>query len=86
MLDNVLDATVWPLPQQQDEARRKRRVGLGFTGLGDALVMLGLRYDSAPARAMARAHRRVMRDAAYARRPSWRASAAPSRCSMPTCT
>ncbi|HRD85556.1 MAG TPA: ribonucleoside-diphosphate reductase, adenosylcobalamin-dependent, partial [Rubrivivax sp.] len=41
MLDNVLDATVWPLPQQQDEARRKRRVGLGFTGLGDALVMLG---------------------------------------------
>jgi uncharacterized protein (TIRG00374 family) len=33
---------VWPLPQQQQEARNKRRVGLGFTGLGDALVMLGL--------------------------------------------
>jgi ribonucleoside-diphosphate reductase alpha chain len=38
-----------------DEARNKRRVGLGFTGLGDALVMLGLRYDTEPARAMARA-------------------------------
>ena len=37
MLDNVLDVTVWPLPQQHDEARNKRRIGLGFTGLGDAL-------------------------------------------------
>jgi ribonucleoside-diphosphate reductase alpha chain len=54
MLDNVLDATVWPLPQQADEARHKRRIGLGFTGLGDALIMLNLRYDSDGARAMAR--------------------------------
>ena len=30
MLDNVLDATVWPLPKQQEEARAKRRIGLGF--------------------------------------------------------
>jgi ribonucleoside-diphosphate reductase alpha chain len=65
MLDNVLDVTVWPLPQQQEEARRKRRVGLGFTGLGDALVMLGLRYDQPEARAMARRISEVMRDAAY---------------------
>jgi len=65
MLDNVLDATVWPLPQQQEEARAKRRVGLGFTGLGDALIMLGLRYDSAPARAEAARIAAVMRDAAY---------------------
>uniref|UniRef100_UPI003784DDD6 adenosylcobalamin-dependent ribonucleoside-diphosphate reductase n=1 Tax=Aquabacterium sp. TaxID=1872578 RepID=UPI003784DDD6 len=65
MLDNVLDVTVWPLPQQQEEARNKRRVGLGFTGLGDALVMLGLRYDTEPARAMARRISAVMRDAAY---------------------
>jgi ribonucleoside-diphosphate reductase alpha chain len=65
MLDNVLDVTVWPLPQQQQEARNKRRIGLGFTGLGDALVMLGLRYDSEPARAMARHISEVMRDAAY---------------------
>ncbi len=65
MLDNVLDVTVWPLPQQQEEARHKRRVGLGFTGLGDALVMLNLRYDTEPARAMARRISELMRDAAY---------------------
>ncbi|MFM8797960.1 MAG: adenosylcobalamin-dependent ribonucleoside-diphosphate reductase, partial [Fluviibacter sp.] len=46
MLDNVLDATHWPLANQQQEAMNKRRVGLGFTGLGDALYMLKLRYDS----------------------------------------
>ena len=66
MLDNVLDVTVWPLPQQHDEARNKRRVGLGFTGLGDALVMLGLRYDSQPARDAAQRIAALMRDAAYA--------------------
>ena len=65
MLDNVLDVTVWPLPQQLEEARSKRRVGLGFTGLGDTLVMLGLRYDTEPAREMARRISAVMRDAAY---------------------
>ncbi|WP_310461038.1 LAGLIDADG family homing endonuclease [Sphaerotilus sp.] len=65
MLDNVLDATVWPLPAQQREAMHKRRIGLGFTGLGDALIMLGCRYDTAPARDMARRISGVMRDAAY---------------------
>ena len=65
MLDNVLDVTVWPLAQQQEEARNKRRVGLGFTGLGDALIMLNLRYDTEPARAMARRIAELMRDAAY---------------------
>jgi ribonucleoside-diphosphate reductase alpha chain len=66
MLDNVLDITVWPLPQQQQEARNKRRVGLGFTGLGDALVMLNLRYDTEEARAMAAGISTRLRDAAYA--------------------
>jgi ribonucleoside-diphosphate reductase alpha chain len=65
MLDNVLDATVWPLPQQHAEARAKRRVGLGFTGLGDALIMLGLRYDTQAARDMAARIARAMRDQAY---------------------
>jgi len=65
MLDNVLDATVWPLPQQQQEASSKRRVGLGFTGLGDALIMLNLRYDSPAARDMARQISELMRNAAY---------------------
>ena len=65
MLDNVLEVTAWPLPQQQKEALAKRRVGLGFTGLGDALIELGLRYDSAEGRAMAGRIAEAMRDAAY---------------------
>jgi ribonucleoside-diphosphate reductase alpha chain len=62
----VLDTTVWPLAQQQQQATDKRRVGLGFTGLGDALVMLGLAYSSVEARAEARRIAELMRDAAYA--------------------
>jgi ribonucleoside-diphosphate reductase alpha chain len=65
MLDNVLDATHWPLERQQQEAANKRRVGLGFTGLGDALAMLCLRYDKPEARAMATRITESMRDAAY---------------------
>jgi ribonucleoside-diphosphate reductase alpha chain len=65
MLDNVLDATVWPLPQQGREAAAKRRIGLGFTGLGDALLMLTLRYDAEEGRRMAAAIARDMRDASY---------------------
>ena len=66
LLDNVLDATYWPLPEQQAEARAKRRIGLGFLGLGDALVMLGLRYDTAEARAFAARVARTLRNRAYA--------------------
>ena len=65
MLDNVLDIKVGPRPKQQREAHNKRRVGLGFTGLGDALVMLNLRYDSSEAREMARRISESMRNAAY---------------------
>src|SRR4029079_15137554 len=65
MLDNVLDVTAWPLPQQRKEAMDKRRVGLGFTGLGDALIELELRYDSDEGRAMAARIAEAMRDAAY---------------------
>ena len=65
MLDNVLDVTAWPLPQQKKEAMNKRRVGLGFTGLGDALIELGLRYDRAEGRAIAARIAEQMRDAAY---------------------
>ncbi|MDX2485107.1 MAG: adenosylcobalamin-dependent ribonucleoside-diphosphate reductase [Pseudodonghicola sp.] len=46
MMDNVVDASKFPLPEQADEARAKRRIGLGVTGLADALLMLGLRYGS----------------------------------------
>src|SRR5690242_20426883 len=65
MLDNVLDVTAWPLPQQHKEAMSKRRVGLGFTGLGDALIELGLRYDTDEGRTMAARIADKMRDAAY---------------------
>src|SRR5215831_7406730 len=65
MLDNVLDVTPWPLPPQRDEAMAKRRIGLGFTGLGDALIMLRLRYDTAEARATATRISEVRRDCAY---------------------
>jgi ribonucleoside-diphosphate reductase alpha chain len=64
-LDNVLDATLWPLPEQANEAANKRRVGLGFTGLGNTLTMLNLRYDSEPARRFAADVGRTMRDSAY---------------------
>ena len=66
MLDLVLDATEWPLPQQAAEARAKRRIGLGFLGLGSALVMLGLRYDAEEGRALAARIAETLRDAAYA--------------------
>jgi ribonucleoside-diphosphate reductase alpha chain len=65
MLDDVLDATAWPLPEQDKEAEAKRRVGLGYLGLGDALIMLGIRYDSEEGRAMAAEMSRVMRDESY---------------------
>ena len=65
MLDNVLDLTYWPLPQQEKEAKNKRRIGLGFTGLGDTLLMMGLAYDSDAAREMASQISIVMRDTSY---------------------
>jgi ribonucleoside-diphosphate reductase alpha chain len=65
-LDNVLDLTFWPLPQQRQEAMDKRRIGVGFTGLGDTLVMLRLRYDMPEGRDMAVHIARSMRDSAYA--------------------
>ncbi|MEM9975637.1 MAG: adenosylcobalamin-dependent ribonucleoside-diphosphate reductase [Pseudomonadota bacterium] len=51
MMDNVVDASKFPLPAQAEEAKNKRRIGLGVTGLADALLMLGLRYGSEEAAA-----------------------------------
>lgn len=65
MLDNVLDVTAWPLERQKQEAMNKRRIGLGFLGLGSALVMLGIAYNSEHARQFAAKVSEVMRDAAY---------------------
>jgi len=46
MMDNVVDASNFPLPQQEAEAKSKRRIGLGVTGLADALAMCQARYGS----------------------------------------
>ena len=47
MMDNTIDVSNFPLEAQAQEARSKRRIGLGVTGLGDALIMVGARYGSA---------------------------------------
>ncbi len=52
-LDNVIDLSRFPLPRQADRAQHTRRIGLGITGLADALIMLGHRYDSDTARKVA---------------------------------
>jgi ribonucleoside-diphosphate reductase alpha chain len=65
-LDDVLEVTRFPLPQQELAARATRRVGLGITGLADALCMLGLRYDATAARDLAATVMRRVCLAAYA--------------------
>jgi len=65
MLDNVIDASSFPLEAQAEQARGSRRIGLGITGLADALIMLGLRYDSDAARAFAAEVMRTICHAAY---------------------
>ena len=64
-LDNVLDVTFWPLALQREESAAKRRIGVGFTGMGNALAMLCLRYDAAEGRTMAARIAECMRDVAY---------------------
>tara|TARA_R110002095_G_scaffold163188_5_gene141332 strand:+ start:763 stop:3093 length:2331 start_codon:yes stop_codon:yes gene_type:complete len=46
LMDNVIDVSGYPLSEQANEARTKRRIGLGITGLADALIMCGVRYGS----------------------------------------
>ena len=64
-LDNVLDVTHWPLEQQEIESGSKRRIGVGFTGLGNMLAMMGVRYNSTGGVFLARHVAMLMRDAAY---------------------
>ncbi|WP_353143905.1 adenosylcobalamin-dependent ribonucleoside-diphosphate reductase, partial [Paracoccus sp. (in: a-proteobacteria)] len=65
MMDNVVDASKFPLPQQADEAQAKRRIGLGVTGLADALLMLGLRYGAADAVEQTRIWMKAIARSAY---------------------
>lgn len=65
MMDNVVDASRFPLPEQAAEARNKRRIGLGVTGLADALLMVGLRYGSEAAAAKTDRWMKAIARAAY---------------------
>jgi ribonucleoside-diphosphate reductase alpha chain len=65
LLDNVIELTRFPLPAQAEQALGSRRIGLGITGLADALILLGLRYDSAAGRAQAATAMRTIGQAAY---------------------
>lgn len=65
MLDNVIELTPWPLAAQAVQARHTRRIGLGVTGLADALILLGVRYSHAEGRAQAAVILRTLRDAAF---------------------
>ena len=65
MLDNAIDASRYPLPEQAAEAARKRRIGLGITGLADALIMCGARYGSADAVVLTREWLETVQRAAY---------------------
>ncbi|MCI4664559.1 MAG: adenosylcobalamin-dependent ribonucleoside-diphosphate reductase [Neomegalonema sp.] len=65
MMDNVVDVSRFPLEAQRREAIAKRRIGLGVTGLADALAMLRLRYGAPDAVAQAGVWLRRIRDAAY---------------------
>lgn len=65
MMDNVVDVSKFPLEAQAREAQAKRRIGLGVTGLADALLMLGLRYGSDAAAAQTEAWLKAIARASY---------------------
>jgi ribonucleoside-diphosphate reductase alpha chain len=65
LLDNVIDASRFPLPKQAESAQGTRRIGLGMTGLADTLVMLGLRYGSNASLGFAADTMRLICRAAY---------------------
>tara|TARA_R110002072_G_scaffold27730_2_gene89954 strand:+ start:1254 stop:3530 length:2277 start_codon:yes stop_codon:yes gene_type:complete len=65
MMDNVVDVSKFPLPEQEFEAQQKRRIGLGVTGLADALLMVGQRYGSDEAAAQTEEWLKAIARAAY---------------------
>jgi ribonucleoside-diphosphate reductase alpha chain len=65
LMDNVVDVSGFPLPQQTAEAEAKRRIGLGVTGLADALIMCGARYGSSTAVALTETWMKAIQRAAY---------------------
>jgi ribonucleoside-diphosphate reductase alpha chain len=65
LMDNAIDVSQFPLPQQAEQARTSRRLGLGLTGLADALIMLGLHYGEPSARQVATRVMQTICHAAY---------------------
>jgi ribonucleoside-diphosphate reductase alpha chain len=65
MMDNVVDVSNFALPQQEEEAKNKRRIGLGVTGVADALLMLKLTYGTEEAALQIEAWMRAIQNAAY---------------------
>jgi ribonucleoside-diphosphate reductase alpha chain len=65
-LDDVIDISNYPLPEQRKEAKAKRRIGLGVTGLADALILCGVRYGSPQSLALAKSWMAAIEAAAYA--------------------
>ncbi|HKW52406.1 MAG TPA: adenosylcobalamin-dependent ribonucleoside-diphosphate reductase [Stellaceae bacterium] len=65
MLDNAIDASRFPLNEQTHEAKTKRRIGLGVTGLADALILCGARYGSSDAVALTEEWLKTIQRAAY---------------------
>lgn len=88
-LDNVIDVTRYPVVEQEAEAKSKRRIGIGVTGLADALIMSGLRYGSDAAVQFTRAAMMVISEATLAASqkladargmyPAWQSSHGPCR-------
>jgi ribonucleoside-diphosphate reductase alpha chain len=65
MMDNVIDVSKFPLPQQLEEAKKKRRIGLGVTGLGSVLALLRLTYGSEEAQLYSESIMKFINDTAY---------------------
>lgn len=65
LMDNVVDVSRFPLPEQAAEAKAKRRIGLGVTGLADAFLMLGVRYGSPESAALTEAWLEAIKLHAY---------------------
>jgi len=65
LLDNAIDLSHYPLPQQREQMQATRRIGLGITGLADALMMLDIRYGDEASFALASHLMQTIRDAAY---------------------
>ena len=64
-LDNVLDATVYPLEKIEEFSKQWRRIGLGFTGLGDLFAMMQIKYGSEESKSLSEDIAKALRDYSY---------------------